>query len=345
MTQETGHNKVSVVILNWNGAEMMRRFLPNVIEATGNDGKVIVADNGSTDNSLEMLEKEFPQVGIIALPRNFGFAEGYNQALAQVDSEYFVLLNSDVACAPNWLRPMVEYMDAHPEIAACQPKLLSERQRNMFEYAGAAGGFIDRYGYPFCRGRIFTDVEEDNGQYDGEVTPIFWASGAAMLVRSKDWRDNGGLDGNFFAHCEEIDFCWRLRRSGRGIVYIPQSTVYHVGGGTLAQGNPRKTFLNFRNNLLMLYKNLPDSQLKKVMRVRAFLDYIAAFKFLIGRSLGEAQAVVRARREFRRMLPQYRSWRKEHLPAENANIPEIMPSLLLTQYYLHGRKRFPQLKF
>ena len=345
MIQNNEQNKVSVVILNWNGADMMQRFLPNVIEATGNDGEVVVADNGSTDNSLEMLATEFPKVKTIALPKNYGFAEGYNQALAQLDSEYFVLLNSDVACADGWLRPMVEYMDAHPEVAACQPKLHSESQRDMFEYAGAAGGFIDRYGYPFCRGRIFTDVEADNGQYDGDIVPIFWASGAAMLVRSKDWRENEGLDGNFFAHCEEIDFCWRLRRRGRGIVCIPQSTVYHVGGGTLAQGNPRKTFLNFRNNLLMLYKNLPDSQLKKVLRIRTMLDYIAALKFIIGGSWGEAKAVVRARKDFKRMLPQYRAWRQEHLPDESIRIPEIMPSLLLTQYYLHGRKHFPELKF
>ena len=248
--------KISHVILNWNGSEMLRTFLPSVVEFSQQDEvEICVADNGSTDDSVEVVRREFPQVRLIELASNYGFADGYNRALQQVDAEYVVLLNSDVEVTPHWLVPLMKYMDHHPEVAACQPKIRSYRQRGMFEYAGAAGGYIDRYGYPFCRGRILDKVEKDGGQYDS-VESVFWATGAALFIRLKDYREAGGLDGRFFAHMEEIDLCWRLRARGRGIVCIPQSEVYHVGGATLAKENPRKTFLNFRNNLLMLYKNL-----------------------------------------------------------------------------------------
>ena len=230
---------------------MMRSFLPFVVAHSSDEAEVVVADNGSDDDSCAMLRNEFPEVRLIELGRNYGFADGYNKALEQVRAEYFVLLNSDVETVAGWLRPMLSYMDAHPEVAACQPKLLSYRDRGSFEYAGGAGGFIDRYGYPFCRGRIFADVENDRGQYD-DIVPVMWATGAALMVRRRDWEEAGGLDGRFFAHMEEIDFCWRLRARGRGIVCIPGSVVYHVGGATLNRESPRKTFLNFRNNLLML---------------------------------------------------------------------------------------------
>ncbi len=335
--------KLAIVILNWNGAAMLRRFLPSVVASLEPDCEVIVADNGSTDDSLALLEQAFPTVRRIALPENYGFAEGYNRALAQVEAQYFLLLNSDVRVEVGWLRPLLNYMDTHPECAACQPKLLSERDPSMFEYAGACGGYIDWYGYPFCRGRVFSTVERDAHQYD-TIVRILWATGAALLIRRADWEAVGGLDGRFFAHMEEIDLCWRLRTRGRDVVCVPQSCAFHVGGGTLAQGNPHKTFLNFRNNLLLLYKNLPARQLRRVLVVRFFLDYLAAIKFLMGGSLGEATAVWRARREFHRIRHQFRPEREANLRlATTQAIPEIMSGSLLVAYYLKGRKTFAQL--
>ncbi len=336
--------RIAVVILNWNGASMMRSFLPFVVAHSSDEAEVVVADNGSDDDSCAMLRNEFPEVRLIELGRNYGFADGYNKALEQVRAEYFVLLNSDVETVAGWLRPMLSYMDAHPEVAACQPKLLSYRDRGSFEYAGGAGGFIDRYGYPFCRGRIFADVENDRGQYD-DIVPVMWATGAALMVRRRDWKEAGGLDGRFFAHMEEIDFCWRLRARGRGIVCIPGSVVYHVGGATLNRESPRKTFLNFRNNLLMLYKNLPQEELRHIMRVRGWLDCIAALKFLLTGDLSNARAVWRARREYRRLLPGFREARAVNMAAATgARIPERTSCSILFQYYLCGRKTFGSLK-
>ena len=264
-------NKIAVVILNWNGCDMLHSFLPSVVRFSEADGAVVyVADNGSTDASVDMLCREFLTVRLILLEENQGFADGYNMALQEVDAEYVVLLNSDVEVTEHWLQPLVDYMDAHPEAAACQPKIRSWRQKEMFEYAGAAGGFLDRYGYPFCRGRIMGVVEEDRGQYD-TIIPVFWATGAALFIRLKDYREAGGLDGRFFAHMEEIDLCWRLRARGRQIACVPQSVVYHVGGATLKKENPRKTFLNFRNNLVMLYKNLPSKDFASVMRTLSLI--------------------------------------------------------------------------
>ena len=317
-------DKIAVVILTWNGCEMLRSFLPSVVRCSGTEGaKIYVADNGSTDASVDMLRKEFPDVHLIILKENLGFAEGYNLALQQVSAEYVVLLNSDVEVTEHWLAPLVSYMDAHPEAAACQPKIRSWRQKELFEYAGAAGGFIDRYGYPFCRGRIMSAVEKDNGQYD-TVVPVFWATGAALFIRRKDYLDAGGLDGRFFAHMEEIDLCWRLRARGRMLVCVPQSTVYHVGGATLKKENPHKTFLNFRNNLVMLYKNLPQEELGPVMRVRAVLDYVAALSFLLRPSFADA------RKE---------NLKKTSLPM----IPERVKSSILVGFYLRGKKFFSQL--
>ena len=256
---------------------MLRRFLPTILANTPDTlADIIVADNGSTDDSIHVLSSDFPQVSLIQFNRNYGFAEGYNQALSKVGDEYgyYLLLNSDIEVPEGWLQPMVEYMDAHPDVAACQPKLRAEHTRTHFEYAGAAGGFIDSLGYPFCRGRIFENVEADLGQYD-TVCDVFWATGAALLIRSDIYWEVGGLDGRFFAHQEEIDLCWRLRARGHRIVCVPQSVVYHVGGGTLPKENPRKTFLNFRNNLLLLYKNMPDSRLRRVFFLRFWLDALA----------------------------------------------------------------------
>lgn len=335
--------KIAVVILNWNGSAMMRRFLPSVVSGSAADADVIVADNGSTDDSCEMLEREFPDVQLIRLPENYGFAEGYNRALAQLGHEYFLLLNSDVEVPGGWLRPMLEYMEKHPETAACQPKLLSQSDKSCFEYAGACGGYLDRYGYPFCRGRVFDTLERDKGQYD-DIAPLLWATGAALMIRRTDWLEAGGLDGRFFAHMEEIDLCWRLRSRGRAIVCVPESRAYHVGGASLEQGNPRKTFLNFRNNLLMLYKNLPEEELNAVMRMRCLLDYVAALKFLAGGDLANARAIYRARREYRRIRSEFRTQREENLrKTVLKGIPERVSFSLLIQYYIKGKKTFSSL--
>ena len=332
-------NKVSVVILNWNGMEMLQRFLPKVVEYSLGEGvEICVADNASTDASCDWVTETFPNVRLITLDTNYGFAEGYNRALQQVEAEYVVLLNSDVEVTPHWLDAMLDYMDAHPEVAACQPKIRSERNKEYFEYAGAAGGFIDQFGYPFCRGRIFEMVEKDYGQYD-TILPIFWATGASLFIRLNDYRQVGGLDARFFAHMEEIDLCWRLRSRGKQLVCIPQSVVYHVGAATLKKENPRKTFLNFRNNLLMLYKNLPKEELAKVMLVRGVLDWVATVVFLMKGDIKNARAVIQARQEFRRICPEFKALREENL-AETivTSIPERVSYSILWKFHIARKK-------
>jgi len=337
--------RIAIVILNWNGAAMLRQYLPSVVRHSCGEATVYVADNGSTDDSLALLREQFPEVGIIELGRNWGFAEGYNRAFEKIDAEYYLLLNSDIEVTPHWLTPLAEFMDKHPEVAACQPKLLSATDHALFEYAGACGGFIDRYGYPFCRGRLFETVERDSGQYDTPMA-VHWATGAALFVRARIYKDVGGLDPRFFAHNEEIDLCWRLRIRGYGICCLPGSTVYHLGGGTLPKGNPMKTYLNFRNNLTMLYKCLPQRELRRVMLVRWVLDYVAAWQMLLLQgSFGDFRAVWRARRDFRR-------WRKDFAADRRAiqqsrkddNAGALSPVSLLWQYYAKGRKTFSQLK-
>ena len=330
-----------MVILNYNGAQMLRRFLPSVLEFSS-EAEVVVADNASTDDSLEVMRREFPAVRLVCLDKNHGFADGYNYALREVSADYYLLLNSDVEVTRGWLAPLLAFMDANDDVAACQPKLLSYKEKSLFEYAGAAGGFLDRYGYPFCRGRIFDAVEKDNGQYDS-VSEVFWATGAALMIRSADYWSAGGLDGTFFAHMEEIDLCWRLRARGRRIVCVPESVVYHVGGATLNKSNPRKTFLNFRNNLLMLYKNLPAEELRPVMRRRALLDYVAAVKFLLSFHWGDFRAVLRARREYRRLRGGYGAFRAANHAKPQGCIEGRAPFSLLWQYYLRGKKRYSQL--
>ena len=335
--------KVTVAILNYNGEEMLGRFLPSVLQNSPG-ARIVVADNASTDGSVAFMKEYFPGVGLILLDRNYGFAEGYNRVMEHVDTEYVLLLNSDVEVTPGWLEPLVAALDADENVVACQPKVLDYKRKSHFEYAGAAGGFIDRYGYPFCRGRIFDTVEEDKGQYD-TVADIFWATGAALLVRTAAYRDAGGLDGRFFAHMEEIDLCWRLRARGHRIVCVPASTVYHVGGATLSVGNPRKSYLNFRNNLLMLYKNLPADELCRVMAVRCVLDYVAAFRFALGGSWAHCKAVVEARRDFRRMKNDYKAVREANLAIVRANeIKERTGFSILWQYHAKGKKMYAQLK-
>jgi len=285
--------KIAVVILNWNGLLYLKQFLPNLVKSCDGVATVMIADNASTDDSVAFLEQNFPTVQILRNNENFGFAKGYNLALRQIDAEYFVLLNNDVEVTPGWIEPIIRLMDQDQTIAACQPKILSQKEKNKFEYAGAAGGFIDQFGYPFCRGRIFQAIEIDEGQYD-DTREIFWATGACMFVRSKCYHEVEGLDDDFFAHMEEIDFCWRLKHLGYKVMYSGQSRVYHVGGGSLDKSSPRKTYLNMRNNSIMLYKNLPREQLYPVFFSRFFLDLAASFKFLLDGGFSHFLAVSRA---------------------------------------------------
>ena len=338
-------NKIAIVILNWNGVDMMRRYLTDVVNYSIVDNAVVyVADNASTDDSVEMLRSEYPQVKVILLEKNWGFAEGYNKALSQIEAEYYVLLNSDVKVTHHWLQPLVEFMDAHRDVAACQPKLLSIIDTDSFEYAGACGGFIDLYGYPFCRGRVFNTIERDKGQYDTAM-PILWATGACMMIRSSDYWNAGGFDGRFFAHNEEIDLCWRLRLLGHKVYCIPDSAVFHLGGGTLPKSNPMKTYLNFRNNLTMLYKNLPDRELRKVMRMRFWLDWLAALQMLVlGRSIGDFKAVIKARMAFKAWKNDFRHDRETiQSTAKVDAVPERICISILWQYYMNRHPTFRQI--
>ena len=339
---------------------MMQKYLPSVIkhsvleENTEGNVEVIIADNASTDDSIEMLRRKFPSVRIITLDKNWGFAEGYNKSFKILDKEnkeqgkplpeYYLLLNSDVRVGKGWLTPMLQYMQEHQDVAACQPKLLSDVSPTRFEYAGASGGYIDRYGYPYCRGRIFETIEEDRGQYD-EPLNVLWATGACLLIRREDYWKAGGLDGRFFAHNEEIDLCWRLNLMGRKVACVPQSTAFHYGGGTLPKGNPRKTYLNFRNNLTMLYKNLPEKELRSVMRMRLLLDYIAAFKMLIlSGSYGEFKAVIKARHDFHAWRKDFDADRQHIQQTALASHPTGKTNLsILWQYYVKGKKLFSHL--
>ncbi len=338
--------KAAIVILNWNGADMMKSYLPSVINNSKMNGvEVIVADNGSTDDSVNMLKAEFPDIPIICLKQNLGFAKGYNTALKQIDAEYYVLLNSDVEIKDNmWITPILEFMDNNIDVAACQPKLLSLKQPQFFEYAGAAGGFIDKYGFPFCRGRILATVEMDNGQYD-QPAEVMWASGAALVVRKDDFWNVGGLDDDFFAHMEEIDLCWRLRAAGKKIMALPCSRVYHLGGASLNQGNPRKTYLNFRNNLIMLFKNLDDNDLKRVMRIRKCLDLIAACSFFIKGDLPNCKSVFKARKDFNKLKNKLLDKRMNIKKFKVQNKSKLCDFSIIWQYYFKRRKTFDKLPF
>ncbi len=332
--------KTAVVILNWNGRKLLETFLPSVVDYHNSDTGIFVADNASSDDSVDFLRKNYPQVGLILLDKNYGFAEGYNRALQQIQAEYFCLLNSDVEVGPNWIEPVTEYMDAHKEVAVCQPKLLSQLDKGSFEYAGAAGGYIDRFGYPFCKGRLFSTLEKDEGQYN-RTSEIFWATGACMFVRSEIYRLLGGLDADFFAHMEEIDFCWRVKNAGYSVCCCPNSTVYHLGGATLPPSSSKKTFLNFRNNWLMLYKNLPKKRLLTVFAVRWASDVLAAFRFLTDTGWGDFHAVFKAHRAFFRMLPKTRE--KRRLIRPKGNISCMYQGNLVVDYYLKGKRHFSDL--
>ncbi|MEA4919226.1 glycosyltransferase family 2 protein [Proteiniphilum sp.] len=333
--------RVSVVILNWNGRKLLEQFLPSVLQHTlSEESNVVVADNASADDSLEFLRSHYPDLPVITLDKNYGFADGYNKALQQIDSEYLVLLNSDVETSSDWLQPLISYMDTHPEVAAVQPKIRSYKEKKMFEYAGAAGGFIDRYGYPFCRGRILHVVEEDHNQYNTEI-PIFWATGACFCIRKKDYTEAGGLDGRFFAHMEEIDLCWRLNARGRRVMCIPDSVVYHVGGASLNQDNPKKMYLNFRNNLLMLYKNIPQRGYLSTFIIRFFFDILACIRLSLKGNFKSVWAVVDAYKDFRKMRPSYEPFRKENLRKTIIeHIPTQYRRSILMDFYFKGKKSY-----
>lgn len=327
---------VAVAILNWNGKSLMQRFLPSVCRNTSVElADVIVIDNGSTDGSIDFLAREFPSVQIIRLPENYGFAEGYCRGLEHIDHRYVVLLNSDVETPAGWLEPLYEYCEEHPDVAACQPKIKAFCQPSMFEYAGAAGGYLDKFGYPFCRGRMFDTVEPDRGQYN-EISDIFWASGAALFIRREDYFAAGGLDPLFFAHMEEVDLCWRVHLLNKRIVYVPQSEVFHLGGATLASDNPRKTYLNFRNSLLLLYKNLPRSASRSLLFKRQLLDTVALIRFCLTGKAAHAKAIWAAHMDFRKQCVRY-----TRLPDRNllADFPEADRNVTV-DYFLRGKKYF-----
>ena len=329
--------QVAVIILNWNGAKLLKQFLPSVIENTNrNLADIIVADNGSTDDSLEVLRHYFNSVKVIEFSENYGFAEGYNRAIAQCRQyRYTVLLNSDVQCAPQWLEPLYDFMEENPQTAACQPKIRAHWDSSKYEYAGASGGYIDCHGYPYCRGRVFQTVETDHGQYD-DITDIFWATGAALFIRTDLYIKAGGLDKDFFAHMEEIDLCWRVLLMGYNIKVIPQSIVYHLGGGSLPASSPRKTYLNFRNNLLLLHKNLPCEDGKRLLLVRRLYDTLAFFAFIAKGEFANAWAIVRAHGDFRRMKRNYE-------PTATVNLLKTFPNSqhnIVLGYNLFRRKTF-----
>lgn len=336
--------KTAVIILNWNGKKLLETFLPIVITSSDlENSTVILADNGSTDDSVSFLKKNYPQIPLILFEKNYGFAEGYNKAIEQVDCEYVVLLNSDVKTTDGWLSTLINYMDSHPETACVQPKILSYDNPECFEYAGASGGFIDKYGYPFCRGRLLNHVEKDNGQYDNTI-PVFWATGACLCIRRKVYLEVGGLDAGFFAHMEEIDLCWRLNSRGLQIECVPTSVVYHVGGASLNKENPQKTYLNFRNNLLMLYKNVPKNGIKKIMFIRNLLDLLAMIHFVFFGKWKNAIAVLRALRDFQKMKKDYRDLRKDNLSKTTVlKSPYQLNGSFLWHFYIKGEKTFKEI--
>ncbi|MDA0196478.1 MAG: glycosyltransferase family 2 protein [Bacteroidetes bacterium] len=333
--------KVAVVILNHNGQQYLEKFLPAIVRYS--EGQVIVVvDNASTDQSAKLINEKFEGVRLIELANNNGYAGGYNESLKLIDSEYYVLLNSDVQVTENWINPVIKLMDSDPSITACQPKILSYKQKDRFEYAGASGGFIDFLGYPFCRGRIFNTTERDDGQYDN-TRQIFWASGACFFVKSKVFYQLGGFDEDFFAHMEEIDLCWRMNNLGLKVMVCPESTIYHVGAGTLPVSNPRKTYLNFTNNLAILTKNLSFNKLFFILPIRILLDWIAALKFLVDGTTNHSFAILKAHFEF---VGKFRI----HLRKRTRGQKAISKALVLNKsvvaaYFLQRKKGFNDMKF
>lgn len=335
--------KIAIVILNWNGREFLERFLPGVVRHSSSPGmKIIVADNGSSDDSLEFIRNKFKKVEIIELDKNYGFAGGYNKAFEKINSEYYILLNSDVEVSENWIEPIIKKMDNDPVVAAAMPKILSYQNRSKFEYAGAAGGFIDKWGYPFCRGRILNNIEPDNNQYNDSIE-IFWASGACLFIRSKIFHDAGGFDDDFFAHMEEIDLCWRIKNLGYKIYCYPCSQVYHIGGGTLPNETPSKLFLNFRNSLWLLLKNLPAKKLYPVLLIRRILDGLAAMKFYLTLDWKKGNAVFKAHISYCKHFRKMKQKRKT-ADFKNKDLPSsVYRKSILISYFLKKKKTFNEL--
>ncbi len=338
--------RTAVVILNWNGRSFLEQFLPEVVQNTlSPDTAVIIADNGSEDDSVSWVEQNHPEVQVIRLESNLGYAGGYNRALKQIEAEYYILLNSDVRVEPGWAERLITFMDMHPNVGACQPKIRSHASPSSFEYAGAAGGYIDRLGYPFCRGRIFGTVEDDLGQYD-DTREIFWASGSCIAVRGAAFDQCDGFDESFFVHMEEIDLCWRMQIAGYSVCYFPHSVVYHVGGGTLGYGSPTKIYYNFRNSLIMLAKNLPSRHLRRTILKRELLDGLAWVMLLFREGRESAAAVVRAHRDFRKQRTAIKTFRTLTPNPGFYNTPHtMMNKSLLFEYYIRGRKKFSELKW
>jgi GT2 family glycosyltransferase len=336
--------KTAVVILNWNGIGWLQKFLGTVVMfSAGPDIAVYVVDNGSTDGSADWVSDNFSDIRIIRFEKNHGFAGGYNLALKQVNAEYFVLLNSDIEVTEGWLSPLVTYMDQNSSVASCQPKIRSFYKKDYFEYAGAAGGFIDKYGYTFCRGRIFNMIEKDDGQYD-DYRDIFWSTGACMMVRSAAWAKYGGFDDDFFAHMEEIDLCWRFHLAGFRVSYVPDSIVYHVGGGVLPYDSKFKTYLNFRNNLFLLYKNLPDNKLHRTILIRKFLDGAAAFMFIFKGMTGNVNAIWKAHIDYYKSIKSLKGKRKLVRDLTiNQTGSQLMNKSIVFMFYIKGRKTFSSL--
>lgn len=332
---------VAVVILNWNGRKFLEQFLPSVTASSYQPCTIYVADNASTDDSLAYLQSQWPQVQIIALPENYGFTRGYNEALRQVQADYYVLLNSDVEVETNWLEPMVNLLESDHTIGACQPRIRAYHQRDHFEYAGAAGGWIDRYGYPFCRGRVFEQLEVDAGQYNN-VAPIFWASGAAMFVRANVFHELRGFDVFFFAHQEEIDLCWRMQLAGYSVYACPDSIVYHVGGGTLPRGDSRKTFLNFRNNHIMLAKNLAWHQRLWIIPFRFCLDGVTAWKQLLSGDGATFKAIIKAHFAFIGWL--FNGRKKSNFPVRRGGkLQGQLQANLAWLHFARGKNKFSEI--
>ncbi|TKC09482.1 glycosyltransferase family 2 protein [Pedobacter frigoris] len=334
---------VAVVILNWNGQALLEKFLPSVVKSTYGNLQLIVGDNSSTDSSVAFVRENYPNIRIIENDHNYGFAEGYRKLLDQVDADYYVLLNSDVEVPENWIQPIIDQMQADPMIAVAQPKIKWQKDKTQFEYAGAAGGYLDLHGFPFCKGRLFDTVEPDHQQYN-QAGEIFWASGAALFIKSKQWKEVGGLDPDFFAHMEEIDLCWRLKNLGYKIVYCPDAEVYHVGGGTLNANNPYKTYLNFRNNLIILQKNLPLADAYSRVFIRMCLDFIAWIHFLVQGKTDFAFAVNKAHWHFLKSLSTNAKKRTAKQTSFTQHTGQY-PSSIVYAYFIKKIRTFSQLKF
>jgi len=331
--------KVAIVILNWNGLKHLREFLPSVILSDWPNLEIVVGDNASTDGSVAFVKDTYPNITIIENDDNYGFTGGYNKVLQQVEADYYILLNSDVEVPAGWIKPVIELMESDPLIAVAAPKIKAYYQKDHFEHAGAAGGFIDSFGYPFCRGRMFYEIEEDKGQYQ-QSGEVFWASGAALFIKKKYWDEAGGFDDRFFAHMEEIDLCWRLKNMGYKVMYCAQSEVYHVGGGTLNTENPFKTYLNFRNNLLLLKKNLPYWRSVFVIWVRYWMDLMALLRFLNEGKRKDAAAVSKAHRNFARNI--FKS-ETVHISADKSRLKGMYKGSIVAAFFIKKKRTFTAL--